>query len=134
VREYAHAYAALSPWDDGLESLILPEANTRCMNVFLKEVATRHPREFIVIVLDRIGWRRAKALKVPVNMALLRLPPCSPELNPVENPWGEPREKHFHPRLFNSPGRRGKPIVRCLGLLRAGPQTHPLARRLALER
>jgi hypothetical protein len=102
VREYAHAYPALSPWDDGPDSLILPEANTGYISVFLKESATRHPREFIVIGLGRIRVAPAKALKVPANMALPRLPPCFPELNPVEKPWGEPREKHFHHRLFHS--------------------------------
>lgn len=102
VREYSYAYAALSPWDDGLDSLILPEANTACMNVFLKEVAARHPGEFIAMVLDSAGWHRAKALQVPENMALLPLPPYSPELNPVENLWGELREKSFHNRIFDS--------------------------------
>lgn len=102
VREYSYAYAALSPWDDGLDSLILPDASTVCMSIFLKEVAKRHPQDFIVMVLDGAGWHRAKALKVPANMALVPLPPYSPELNPVENLWGELREKHFHNRVFNS--------------------------------
>lgn len=102
VREYSYAYAALSPWDDELDSLILPSARTECMNVFLQEVAQRHAHDFIVMVLDGAGWHRAKALQVPANMALLPLPPYSPELNPVENLWGELREKHFHNRVFNS--------------------------------
>jgi len=102
VREYSYAYAALSPWNGGLDSLILPYAGTECMNIFLKEVGARHPHDFIVMVLDGAGWHRAKALKVPPNMTLLPLPPYSPELNPVENLWGELREKHFHNRVFDS--------------------------------
>ena len=102
VREYSYAYAALAPWDAGLDALILPDASTACMNVFLNEVATRHPDDFIVMVLDGAGWHRSKALQVPANMALLALPPYSPELNPVENLWGELREKHFHNRVFDS--------------------------------
>jgi transposase len=31
-------------------------------------------------------------------------PPYSPELNPVENIWGELREKNFHNRIFKSLG------------------------------
>ncbi len=102
VREYSYAYAALSPWDDDLDSLILPDASTVCMNVFLKEVAARHASEFIVMVLDGAGWHRAKALQMPDNMAFVFLPPYSPELNPVENLWGELREKSFHNRAFEN--------------------------------
>ena len=102
VRQYSYAYAALSPWHDELDSLILPEASTRCMNMFLEEIRARHPEDFIVMVLDGAGWHRAKALQIPANMALVALPPYSPELNPVENLWAELREKHFHNRVFHS--------------------------------
>lgn len=102
VREYTYAYAALSPWDGRLDSLILPDASTVCMNVFLNEIAGRYPEDFIVMVLDGAGWHRSKGLKVPDNVALLPLPPYSPELNPVEHLWDELREKSFHNRLFAS--------------------------------
>ncbi len=35
-------------------------------------------------------------------MRLLRLPPYSPELNPVENLWDELSEKFFHNQAFDS--------------------------------
>ena len=38
----------------------------------------------------------------PHNMRLLSLPPCAPELNPVEHVWDELREKRFHNRVFDS--------------------------------
>jgi transposase len=102
VREYIYAYAALSPWDDCLDSLILPDADTEGMNIFLAEVARRHSDDFIVLVLDGAGWHRARALKVPANMTLLPLPPYSPQLNPVEHLWDELREKSFHNQVFAS--------------------------------
>ena len=37
--------------------------------------------------LDGAGWHRGEALAVPENLSLLLLPPCAPELNPVENVW-----------------------------------------------
>ena len=43
-------------------------------------------------------------LAIPENMALVRLPPYSPELNPVEHLWDEIREKHFANRVFDSMG------------------------------
>jgi transposase len=35
-------------------------------------------------------------------MRLEKLPPYSPELNPVEHIWDELREKSFHNRVFKS--------------------------------
>ena len=83
VREYTYAYVAVSPHDGAMDSLILPEVSERAMSIFLREVSERHPDEFILMVMDGAGWHRAKALSVPKNMALLFLPPYSPELNPV---------------------------------------------------
>lgn len=102
VREYLYAYSAVSPWDARLDSLVLPDASTVCMNLFLAEIAARYPAEFIVMVLDGAGWHRSGALEVPDNMVLLPLPPYAPELNPVELIWAELREKSFHNRVFDS--------------------------------
>jgi transposase len=102
THEYTYAYAAVSPRDDRLDSLILPHVNSVCMQVFLDEVAARYPHEHIIMVLDGAGWHRSHLLKLPSNLHLLSLPPYSPELNPVEILWDEVRENYFHNRLFNS--------------------------------
>jgi transposase len=102
IREYSYAYAAVCPHDGIMDSLVLPWADTRCMDLFLAEVAQRHPDDFIVMVLDGAGWHRAQALRIPPRMGLLFLPPYSPELNPVEHLWDELREKNFHNRAFAS--------------------------------
>jgi DDE superfamily endonuclease len=54
------------------------------------------------MVLDGAGWRTGGELAPPANMRMLSLPPYAPELNPVEHLWDEPREKHFHNRVFDS--------------------------------
>ena len=102
VREYMYVYAAVSPHDGVLDSLILPEVNAEAMSIFLEEVSNRHPEDFIMMVLDGAGWHRAKALKVPSNMRLVSLPPYSPQLNPIENIWEEIREKWFSNKVFLS--------------------------------
>lgn len=102
TQEYTYAYAAVSVIDGELDSLILPYVNGDCMQVFIDEVATRHPHEKIVMVLDGAGWHRNESLKIPGNMKLLPLPPYSPELNPVEHIWDELREKSFANRVFKS--------------------------------
>lgn len=60
------------------------------------------PNDNIVIVLDGAGWHRRQSMSIPTNIALMFLPPNSPELNLVEHIWDELREKHFHNRAFDS--------------------------------
>ena len=54
------------------------------------------------MVIDGAGWHRSGKLKAPANIFLLKLPPCAPELNPIEHVWDELREKSFHNRVFKS--------------------------------
>lgn len=101
-QEYVYAYAAVSVADGELDTLILPYINSACMQIFLDEVAARHPENRIVMVLDGAGWHKASGLKVPENMRLVILPPYAPELNPVEHIWDELREKFFANLAFSS--------------------------------
>ena len=100
-REYGYAYAAVSPHDGVLDSLVLPEVNADTMSLFLAEVARRHPREFILMVQDGAGWHRAGDLVIPERMRLYPLPARSPELNPTEHVWDELREKWLLNRMFD---------------------------------
>jgi transposase len=121
VREYEYAFAAVSPQDGVLDTLVLPAANTEAMSVFLAEVAQRHPNELILMVLDGAGWHRAKRLQVPANMRLIPLPPWSPQLNPVEHLWDEVREKWFSNRVFASLSAVDEQLVTALRALEADP-------------
>jgi transposase len=102
VREYEYAFAALSPHDGVLDTLVLPSVNAEAMSIFLAEVAQRHADEFILMILDGAGWHKAKRLQVPAHMKLIPLPSWSPQLNPVEHLWDEVREKWFSNRVFAS--------------------------------
>lgn len=54
------------------------------------------------MVLDGAGWHQSQELVLPANLRLLKLPPYSTELNPVEHLWDELREKSFHSLVFDS--------------------------------
>ena len=116
-REYGYAYAAVSPHDGALVSLVLPEANAELMSLFLAEVSRRYREEFILMVLDGAGWHRANDLAVPVNMRLQSLPARSPQLNPAEHLWEELREKWLGNRLFDSQDAVDRQIERGLAAL-----------------
>ena len=64
THEYTYAYAAVDADSGHLDSLILLHVNTDCMRIFLEEVASRHPDEKIVMVLDGTGWHASKTLRV----------------------------------------------------------------------
>lgn len=101
VRESTYVYAAVSPHDGTVDSLILPETNAAAMAIFVEEVASRHPDEFILMVMDSAGWHIAKNLLPPDNMQFIFLPPYSPQLNPAEHLWDEIREKWFLNKAFH---------------------------------
>jgi transposase len=122
VREYEYAFAAASPHDGVLDTLVLPAVNAEAMSVFLAEVAQRHANEFILMVLDGAGWHRAKRLQVPANMQLIPLPPWSPQLNPVEHLWDEIREKGFSNRVFASLSAVDEQLVTALLDLEPDPR------------
>ena len=87
TQEYTYAYAAISPADGCMDSLVLPYVNGQCMQLFCEEIAARHPGDRIVMVLDGAGWHKNEQLPLPSNIRLLFLPPYAPELNPVEHFW-----------------------------------------------
>ena len=102
THEYTYAYGAVDVVSGELDSLILPQVNTVCTQIFLDEAGNRHPNHRIIMVLDGAGWHASHDLTPPPNIRLLSLPPYSPELNPVENLWDELREKFFHNKAFDS--------------------------------
>jgi DDE superfamily endonuclease len=102
VREYMYAYAAVAPAQGQMVSLVLPEASTSMMNLFLEQVSQTFSKYFVVMQVDGAGWHRANDLIIPENIRLIPQPAYSPELNPVEHIWDELREKYFHNRVFSS--------------------------------
>jgi transposase len=104
VREFRYEYAAVSPWDGYLDFMTAEKMNTDNMSHFLLQVSEAHKNEFMVMVVDGASSHRCKELKIPDNMALLRLPPYSPELNPAEQIWNKLRRDYFANRVFDSLG------------------------------
>lgn len=97
----AWLFGAACPERDEAVALVLPEASTAAMNLFLAEVSRGLPaRAHAVLVLDRAGWHTSRTLDVPPNLTLVHLPPYSPELNPVEKLWQHLRERFLSHRVL----------------------------------
>lgn len=100
---WAHLFAAVRPATGQDFAIVAPHVSTAAMSVFLAGFGkTLAEDEHAVMVLDGAGWHTAKHLRVPDNVTLVRLPPCAPELNPVERVWLYLRERHLSHRLLDS--------------------------------
>jgi hypothetical protein len=100
-REFQYVYGAVSPLEGELDWRICSVMNTEQMGTFLAHVSAAHPEDVIVMVVDGASSHGAKALVVPENIRLHRLPGYSPQLNPQEHLWDELREKEFPNRVFS---------------------------------
>ena len=73
------------------------------MTLHLAEIARAvAPGAHAVLVLDGAGWHGGKELVVPDNITSLALPPCAPELNPVETVWQYLRSNKLAITVFDS--------------------------------
>lgn len=96
-----YLFGAFSPIDGHRFLLELPHCNTDNFQLFLEELALQQPEEFKLVVLDNGAFHKAKRLQIPPNIALLFLPPYSPELNPAEKMWAK-FKRDFTNRLFKT--------------------------------
>ena len=81
------------------------KADTGEMNRHLRDVSAGLPEgKHALMVVDGAGWHRSKELEIPDSVSLLRLPPCSPELNPVETLFPVLKHRCFANRVFDSAG------------------------------
>lgn len=100
IREFVYALAAVHPPTGSLISLVMPWVDTTTMSIFLAHLAHAFPDELLVVLLDGAGWHHARELTIPPTVALLFLPPYSPQLNPAEHIWDHLRENDFANKTF----------------------------------
>ena len=100
---YCYLFSAICPETGGATGHVCGKANTDEMSRHLADIgaATAEGRHALVI-LDGAGWHRSKALVIPGNVSLLRLPPYSPELNPVETVFQFLKARHLANQVFDT--------------------------------
>lgn len=89
-----YLFGAFSPFTGCRYLLEMPHCNSGNFQLFLDHLSAANPAEFKILMLDNGAFHHAKSLAVPTNIALLFLPPYSPELNPAEKIW-----RYFKDRL-----------------------------------
>lgn len=99
--DYLWVIGAACPQTGQAEGLLAPHLNTDVINIFLQQFSTSMPKNaHAVLVWDGAGYHTSKKLVVPDNVSLVRLPPTSPELNPIENLWHYMRSHHWSNRNY----------------------------------
>jgi hypothetical protein len=82
--EWCWLYAAVEPATGHSFWLLLPGVDSACLQAFLDAFARHIGEQRVGLVLDGSGAHTAQTLDWPADVVPLRLPPYSPELNPVE--------------------------------------------------
>lgn len=99
--KWAYIFGAVCPERAATAALVLPHANAEMLSLHLAEIGEEvAPGAHAVLVLDGAGYHIAGDLVVPDNISLLKLPPYSPELNPVENIWQYLRQNKLSNTVF----------------------------------
>ena len=80
-------FGAFSPINGKRLLLETDGCNGDFFQVFLDELSATDSEELMLVLLDNASFHKAKNLKIPDNIALMYIPPYSPELNPAEKIW-----------------------------------------------
>jgi len=102
IREYRYAYGVVDPIDGEKFFLVMPNCDTACTNIFLRELSERYSKDYILLVLDNAAWHKSKTLEIPDNIRVFYLPPRTPEMNPIEQIWKEIRKRAFKNKFFKT--------------------------------
>ena len=55
IRQYTYAYSAICPQTGENYSLILPYANSQCMDIFMRGVSEKFKHYRMIMAMDKIG-------------------------------------------------------------------------------
>jgi DDE superfamily endonuclease len=93
--EWLYVYAFVRPKTGESFCVLLPRVKAERMGEALAAFSSHadpQGKKMLVVLVDNAGWHVARRLVVPANVVLHLLPPCTPELQPVESFWPLVRE------------------------------------------
>ena len=96
---YAYIYGAVCPSSGEAVGLVLPSVNGEAMKLHLQAISDAVPEgRHALLIVDGAAWH-SKNYELS-NITLLKLPPYSPELNPVEQVWQWLKQRFLSNRCF----------------------------------
>lgn len=88
--QYLYLYVSIKPFTGEVFAMFLPRLNKQCFNLFIAE-RSKELSERTLMILDGAGAHRLNAENQLLELS--KLPPYSPELNPVERFFQELRRR-----------------------------------------
>lgn len=86
--EYAYLFGSVCPTRGIGEAVVVPWVNKEIMIEHLKQIsAVTEKGRHAVVVMDGAGWHTNDIAEQFDNVSIIKLPPYSPELNPIEQVW-----------------------------------------------
>lgn len=99
--EYAYIFGAVCPARGEAVGLVMPSVNIAAMQLHIDAISAQIPEgRHALLIVDGAGWHSDKL--TCHNITLLKLPPYSPELNPVEQIWQELKQKWLSNRAYTN--------------------------------
>ncbi len=99
--EYAHLFGAVCPATGATEAFISPYINKDVMRQHLQQISMATPSgRYAVVIMDGAGWHTNDIAEDLENLSIVKLPPYSPELNPIEQVWSWLRQHKLANRCF----------------------------------
>lgn len=83
--EYAYLFGSVCPSKGAGEAIVAPWVNKDIMIEHLKQIsAVTEEGRHAVVIMDGAGWHTEDIANEIKNVSVIKLPPYSPELNPIE--------------------------------------------------
>lgn len=100
--EYAYLFGSMCITNGKSEALVVPYVNKEIMTSHLQQISDSTPSDkHAVVIMDGAGWHSDDIDANFNNVSIIKLPPYSPELNPIEQVWSWLRQHHLANRCFN---------------------------------
>ena len=127
LRKTAHVFGAIALADARFTYQFAPVFNGHTFHLFLKLLVRRYRGRKVFMVLDNGPWHwldepgRQWLHENRHRIELHRLPPYSPELNPIEGVWKTTRRRATHNRFYATVAERDAGLTAAFEAFRRRP-------------
>ncbi len=99
--EYAYLFGSVCPARGIGEAMVVPWVHKNIMVEHLKQLsAVTEKGRHAVVIMDGAGWHTNDIAEPFDNVSIIKLPPYSPELNPIEQVWSWLRQHSLANQSF----------------------------------
>lgn len=99
--DYAYLFGSVCPARGIGEAMVVPWVNKEIMGEHLKQIsAVTESGRHAVVIMDGAAWHTNDIAEQFSNVSIIKLPPYSPELNPIEQVWSWLRQHYLANQSF----------------------------------